>query len=248
MDNRRFSGLSSAFLHILAMMLMLCDHLWGTIVPGNDWLTWIGRITFPLYAFLIVEGYLHTRSLRRYAMRLLVLALFSEIPFDLMLTGAVFYPFHQNVLWTLLLGLGLMHCNELAAKKQRLWLRLLTAAGTVLLAYVLGYAAMVDYYGAGILTVLTFYFLRKKTWWSFAAQLAVLYYLNVEMLGGYYQEFSLLGTTLTVHMQGMALLALVPIWLYRGRQGYHSKWFQTFCYGFYPAHMLLLFLIKTVLL
>ena len=55
---------TSMSLHIIAMTCMLCDHLWGTIVPGNDWLTCVGRISFPIFAFLIVEGYFHTRNLK----------------------------------------------------------------------------------------------------------------------------------------------------------------------------------------
>jgi hypothetical protein len=49
-----------------------------------------------------------------------------------------------------------------------------------------------------------------------------------------------MGQTVEIPMQGFAVLALIPIWLYRGRQGYHSKGFQYFCYGFYPVHMLVL--------
>ena len=74
---------TSASLHIIAMILMLCDHLWGTIVPGNDWLTCIGRISFPMFAFMIVEGYFHTSNLKNYVKRLLIFALISEIPFNL---------------------------------------------------------------------------------------------------------------------------------------------------------------------
>lgn len=62
--------ISSMTLHILAMVLMLCDHLWATVIPGNDWLTDIGRIAFPIFAFMIVEGYFHTRSLKKYVGRL----------------------------------------------------------------------------------------------------------------------------------------------------------------------------------
>ena len=56
--------ITSAALHILAMVLMLCDHLWGTIVPGNDWLTCVGRLAYPIFAFMIVEGYFHTKNLK----------------------------------------------------------------------------------------------------------------------------------------------------------------------------------------
>lgn len=64
MKSRMCLETTSMSLHIIAMTCMLCDHLWGTIVPGNDWLTCVGRISFPIFAFLIVEGYFHTRNLK----------------------------------------------------------------------------------------------------------------------------------------------------------------------------------------
>ena len=235
--------LSSATLHILAMLLMLCDHLWATIIPGNQWLTCIGRIAFPIFAFLIAQGYFHTRGLKRYMLRLLLFALIAEIPFNLMYSASPIYPFHQNVLWTLLMGLCLIHVNELARKRGGLWRRVLVAVGTLLLGYVAGFLLMVDYYGAGVLTVLVFYFFRGRKWWQFLGQFAALYYLNVEVLGGLYFEVSLFGQNFEIVQQELALLALIPIWLYRGRQGHHSKVFRWLCYGFYPAHMLVLYLI-----
>lgn len=243
MDKTKPFDLSSAALHIIAMLCMLCDHLWATIIPGNQWLTCVGRLAFPIFAFLIVEGYFHTRDLKRYMLRLLLFALIAEIPFNLMCGGAPLYPFHQNTLWTLLLGLCLIHGNEIARKRGGLWRRVLAAAGTILIGYAVGFLAMVDYYGAGILTVLVFYFFRGRKWWNFLAQIAALYYLNVEVLGGLYFEVSLFGQTFEIVQQGLALLSLLPIWLYRGRQGHSSKAFRALCYAFYPAHMLALYLI-----
>ena len=87
---------TSFSLHIMAMIFMLCDHLWGTIVRGNDWLTCIGRLTFPIYAFMIVEGYFHTKNLKKYVYRLLLFAVLSEIPFNLAMGSRGFFSKKQN--------------------------------------------------------------------------------------------------------------------------------------------------------
>ena len=98
----------------------------------------------------------------------------------------------------------------------------------------------IPYAVTGVLTVLVFYFFRGRAWWCLAGQLLALYWLNVEMLGGLMYPVQLFGVSFEICQQGFALLALVPIWLYRGRQGYHSRWFQYLCYAFYPVHMLVL--------
>lgn len=97
--------LSAAALHILAMAFMLLDHLWATLFLSQEWMTCVGRLAFPIFAFMAVEGYFHTHSFKKYAQRMLIFAVLSEIPFDLMYGGTWFYPVHQNVIWTLLIGL-----------------------------------------------------------------------------------------------------------------------------------------------
>ena len=232
--------LTAAVLHIIAMTLMLMDHLWATLLPAREWLTCAGRVAFPIFAFMAVEGYFHTRSFKKYILRMLLFAVLSEIPFDLMYGGAWFYPVHQNVLWTFLLSLLGVWLMEQVRKKGKTWMYLLVCVLVVPAGLVLGTLCMVDYYGVGVLTVFVFYFLHGRKWWCFLGQLAALYWLNVELLGGLMYPVQLFGMEFELCQQGLALLALIPIWLYRGRQGYHSKPFQYLCYAFYPVHMLLL--------
>ena len=232
--------LTAAVLHIIAMTLMLMDHLWATLLPAREWLTCAGRVAFPIFAFMAVEGYFHTRSFKKYILRMLLFAVLSEIPFDLMYGGTWFYPDHQNVLWTFLLGLLGVWLMEQVRKKGKTWMYLLVCVLVVPAGLVLGTLCIVDYYGVGVLTVFVFYFLHGRKWWCFLGQLAALYWLNVELLGGLMYPVQLFGMEFELCQQGLALLALIPIWLYRGRQGYHSKPFQYLCYAFYPVHMLLL--------
>lgn len=244
MKNKFRLETSSMSLHIMAMVFMLCDHLWATVVPGNDWLTCIGRLTFPIFAFLTVEGYFHTSNLKKYVQRLLVFAILSEIPFNLVMGSSWFYPIHQNVLWTFLLAIWLIHMNEKAKKKGGVIRRVLVGFVSVFLAYILGIFTFVDYYHAGILMVLVFYFFRGRKWWHYVGQLLCMYYINVEELSGFAYEIELFGETHYFVRQGFALLALIPIWLYRGNEGYKSKALQYVYYGFYPVHLLILALIR----
>ncbi len=235
--------LSAAALHILAMTFMLMDHLWATLLPAQEWLTCVGRIAFPIFAFMAVEGYFHTHNLKKYLLRMLIFAVISEVPFDLMYGGTWFYPVHQNVIWTLMMGLAGIHLMETVRKKKRTFVYILVSAIIVILGGLLGTLSMVDYYGIGVLTVFIFYFFRGRKWWCLLGQMLALYWVNVELLGGLMYPIRLFGMEFELCQQGLALLALLPIWLYRGRQGYHSKPFQYFCYAFYPMHMLVIVLV-----
>ena len=146
--------LSAAALHILAMAFMLLDHLWATLFLSQEWMTCVGRLAFPIFAFMAVEGYFHTHSFKKYAQRMLIFALLSEIPFDLMYGGTWFYPVHQNVIWTLLIGLLGIRAMEAVREKGKTWLYLLTCVAVTVLGFALGTLGMVDYYGMGVLTAL----------------------------------------------------------------------------------------------
>ena len=121
---------------------------------------------------------------------------------------------------------------------KKLWLRILVGCATVIIGYVAGLLTMVDYLHAGILTVLVFYFFRQRKWWCYLGQALCLWFIHWEMLGGF--GWSLWDGAFFLPRQALALLALIPIWLYRGKQGHHSRIFQYICYAFYPLHLLIL--------
>ena len=238
--------MTSSLLHILAMFFMLLDHTWAMLLPSQEWLTCLGRIAFPIFAFMTVEGYFHTRDFKKYMLRMLVFALISEIPFNLMYSGLIFYPYHQNVIWTFMLSLLLIHWIETVKKKGNKGLTI----GVSLLACVLGFAggflAMLDYYGTGVLTVLVFYFFRERKWYNIVLTILCMWQIHVNMLGGYYYNVEIFGMKFELMQQTFAMLSLIPIYLYNGKKGIRSKAFQYFCYSFYPAHMLLLYVIYRI--
>ena len=231
---------TSFSLHVMAMAFMLCDHLWATFMTNQEWMTCVGRIAYPIFAFMIVEGYFHTHDLKQYVKRLFICAVISEIPFNLVMGSRAFFPIHQNVLWTFLIGICLIWLNEKAKARGKVWLRALTCLGTLVLGTVLGIVTFVDFYNGGVLMILAFYFFRGREWWCYLGQLLAMYYINWEILSGLSYEIDLFGETFFFVRQGFAVLALIPIWLYRGEQGHHSKAFRYICYGFYPAHLLIL--------
>ena len=98
-------GITSFGLHVFAMAFMLLDHLWATIMTSQHWMTNVGRLAFPIFAFMIAEGYFRTRNIKKYMGRWFAFALITEIPFNLMTGGGLLYPYHQNVLWTFLIAI-----------------------------------------------------------------------------------------------------------------------------------------------
>ena len=149
-DLKCLNGLT---LKLLAMALMLCDHMWATVVPGGQWMTNLGRLAFPIFAFQIAEGYARTHNFKRYLGRMFLFALISELPFNLMTGGGLLFPFHQNVMFTFCLALLMLRLADLGRARGPVWhgLSIVVACG---LGWLLGTLAMVDYSGAGVLMVM----------------------------------------------------------------------------------------------
>lgn len=240
-------GLSSFVLHILAMAFMLCDHLWGTYLGRYDILANIGRLAFPLFAFMLVEGFMHTSNRKKYALRMLIFALISEIPFNLMMGSRVLYPLDQNVMFSFLLGIALMGIYEKIKAKKLVVVRLLLYFLATLAFYLAGMFTFVDYYGYGMLFIALFYFTRiseqEELWKKIVcavSQVGVIYYICSEMMKGLMIPVDLFGYKFELHRQTLCLFSLPLIWLYNGKQGPYNKFIKYFYYLFYPLHILLL--------
>ncbi len=170
-----------------------------------------GRIAFPIFCFLLVEGALHTRNIRRYAGRLAVFALLSEIPFDLAFHNKLFVPEGQNVFLTLFLGLCAVWI--LQSSKGEIW----RTPVAILLPALAAEYLHTDYGALGVLVIVLMYILRNVPWLRFLACYGALVFLSP--------------------VEWPCILSFVLIALYSGERGRQSRYFF---YGFYPGHLLLL--------
>ena len=245
-QRNKLKCLTGTDLKVLAMVCMFLDHAGWTVAfgaAGMEWLTCVGRIAFPLFAFMIAQGYCHTGNFKRYLGRMFLFALVSEIPFNLMTGGSVLNPFHQNVMFTFCLALLLLRAVD-KAWERHWWEGLLVAVFGGCVGYGVGMLTMVDYNGAGILTVLAFWLARKVPRFGWAVQLAALEWINLELLGGMSYIVEVGGGEIWVPQQIFALLALIPIWMYNGQRGPGGKTWKYAVYIFYPAHILILSLLS----
>ena len=240
MEKTRF-GLNSTALRLLAILFMLLDHLWATVVPGNLWMTCVGRLAFPIFAFQLCEGYRHTGDFRRYCLRLLLFALLSEIPFNLFYAGSVLFPFHQNVMFTLLLGLLAIRQADMLRREQGIKRKSLCCLA-LLVVLAGGVLLLPDYGLRGVMTVLCFFVFREHRLF----QLAAMAVLNIFAFKGQTIPVSLFGLAYDFPIQGFALLALPLIWLYNGEKGPGGRGLRLFWYIFYPLHMLALYFIQLI--
>lgn len=191
---------------------MALDHTGAVLYPSQIWLRCLGRIAFPIFCFLIVEGFFHTRDVRRYMGRLGVFALISEIPYDLAFRGVPLEYAHQNVFFTLLIGIGMMVLLE----RNREWP---VKAVILLLAMWLAVLIRSDYNFRGVLLIFVFYIFHESRWLAVTA-------------GGLW-NFLYQGV-----IQKYGVLSVLPLALYNGERGRKMKYFF---YIFYPVHLLLLY-------
>ena len=215
-------SLSGAGLKWIAMASMLLDHIGAVLVPGNTAayyaLRIIGRLAFPLFCFLLVEGFYHTSNVYRYGAGLVLFAFLSEVPFDLALFGRLWAPEYQNVFFTLALGIfGVLYYDKLTKEGHVLF-----GIAAEILAVFMAFFLSCDYGAEGVLLIFLFYLFHfKETYRNLAAAIWCVALGAVETFGA---------------------LSLLFINVYNGKRG--KIRYKYLFYLFYPAHLLVLGLIK----
>ena len=245
--------MSALTLRLIASIAMLLDHI-GLRLQLNhidlgataEILRYIGRLAFPIYVFLMVNGYQHTKNRLRYALRLALFAVLSQIPFSLM-TGRSIYDPRMNVMVTLLVGLLVIWMGDTLRKHPCGKYFFLVPA---LVAYGLSYFGFYhsDYGAKGIIMAVVFWYFRDHKLLItlgtlFAVWSQVLVSFGFDILYGRQTE----APGKWQITQTLSLLALPLIFLYNNKPGklpnnpIAKKAIQYAFYLFYPLHMLLLY-------
>lgn len=225
-------GISADTLKWIAMITMFIDHIGAVVleyIPQIELssvtlvyylLRYIGRLAFPIYCFLLVEGYIHTRNQMRYLRDMLIFAAISEIPFEICFMTEVGTGFH-NVYWTLAIGLAVMMALDYAKKNRfanNTWINLIVMIVGAFVAEHMG----CDYGAIGVLLIFILYQTRDdRAKQSVFGAIAMLYEIT-------------------------APIAFVLTYFYNGER--KIKKYKYVFYAFYPVHILLLYLIRCILL
>ena len=222
------SPVTSNVIKLVAIITMLIDHIGYVLFPQYRLLRYIGRIAFPLFIFLLVEGFFHTHDRRLYLLRLCGFAAVSEVCFDLAFHRMLLYKDKCNVFFTLAIGFAVMCLMEYMFTADRRTFRfpamIYGAMLGVISCIILADLLHTDYGSHGVVAIgvccLGRHF-RLNRMLCFAGACAILMMLNS------WEIWSFCGLPL--------------IYLYNGRLGQKNPAFQYACYLFYPVHLLLLY-------
>lgn len=213
---------SRSFLKMIAVLSMLCDHIAFVLIPADQFtkcyyiMRIVGRIAFPLFCFMLVEGFIHTHNRKNYIIRLFLFAIISEIPFDLVCSNNMVDWGTQNVMWTLLIGFTVMYLLE---KYEH---NILVKICVILSGCTLAYFMSTDYDFLGILIIVILYLCRAD-----------------RVRGMFLMGLLLLSQGM---IEAFAVFAIPFVLLYNPEKSgtYLPRYFF---YAFYPVHLLVLYII-----
>lgn len=239
--------MSTFWLKVIAVTTMAIDHIGAVFYPEWIVLRIIGRLAFPIFAFLIAEGAYYTKDLNKYMLRIFGFALISEIPFDLAFYGRFMAWEHQNVMWTFLLALIAIAVEQKLHRKTGyhplFWLTIPVMTG-------LAFLINSDYQGMGVLVVLVFYMFRQSIPQKLVRVGFIMILFGVQYTFQRFQiwsdYFNQMGGTQTIYerpelwlvpsdyLQALSCASFPLIAAFNGKKGIGIKYFF---YLFYPVHL-----------
>ena len=224
-------NLDTNFLKLIALICMLIDHVGKIFFPESMVMLIIGRIAFPLFAYCAAVGCLYTKNTKKYILRLLIFAVISQ-PFFVLAFHPTWNDFRENLLVSNIfftLVAGVLAVSALMNIKKHWWMLLLAAAMEIIIG--------LDYGFYGIILMVIFFLCRNKS------RLSALLTLAWMMWSGMFGDFLHIGS-IGLDLQFFAVLALPLIYLHTNINPRINKYFF---YAFYPAHLLILFLLRAIL-
>lgn len=210
-------------LKMIAIVTMVIDHTGAILFPYTMWFRMVGRLSFPIFAFFIAEGFARTGNILKYIRRMLIFALLTEPVFDYAFFGGVYFEY-QNVMFTFLAALLGLFCMEKV--KERIANE--TAArfagfGVIILAALSAEFLRTDYGAFGVMLVYVYYELREHFWER--------HFLS-----------SLVQILCETGISRLSAFSTLPLMLYNGKRGIRMKYLF---YAFYPVHLGVLYLIRS---
>jgi traX family protein len=232
--------MSAFVLKIIACITMFIDHLGYAVFHGEaSWFNYIGRLAFPIFAFQISEGYIHTKNLKKYFYRLVIFALISQIPFMLFHSIINGSDWGLNVIFTLVFGL-------LAITIYDKYNKFVGVASTIFLG-VIANSLHCDYGIYGVLITFLFYVFSHNKWLlavSFSIATLIKYGYNISLYLNYGPDVLQYVASFYLPYIVGTLCAIIPILLYNKKKGPDTKYLL---YLFYPLHMLLIYGISFII-
>lgn len=211
---------------------MLSDHIGDSILGRFSFLNLIGRISFPIFAFQTMQGYINTKNLKKHMIKLLIFACISQIPFMLFLSTFT-TNIYLNVLFTFLLGICALYIYDKCNNKVLGFL-------FVIIISIIAYFIKVDYGAFGILLIFAFYFFYKNNnikHNKLLMSISIVLLCVIHYLPNIFKSPSLICTYLSLIT--FTSLSLIFILFYNNKEGPKLKYFF---YIFYPLHLLILYL------
>lgn len=223
---------------IVAIVTMIIDHIGLFFFPDKIFLRAIGRLSFPLFSWLIANGAYYSHNIKRYLIRIFILALISEVPFLLVKSQKDYSPWFLNVLFTLFLGLLAISIIKKTADR-RIWFVITGACALVAEIF------RAEYGMVGVLSIISFYLFFNNIKYLVLSQICIYiapYFAGI-LWAAYYGTRVITDAGWYIGLLGLSSLLFIS--LYNRKEGPKVKYLF---YAFYPLQYTAIFLLKRFLL